>query len=101
MLRIGGFMHQLRRVLFPLPLCWGFWSAAQMAPVATVPAPPKTEVKEVKETIHGVEIVDPYRWLEDQNSPETRRWIDAENSYSKGLLGKLEGRDELEKKVAS
>ena len=45
-------------------------------------APPKTTVTEVKETVQGMEIVDPYRWLEDQNSPETRAWIDAQNAYT-------------------
>ncbi len=63
--------------------------------------PPKTEVKEVRETIHGVEIVDPYRWLEDQNSPQTRAWIDAENAYTDSLMNRIPGREALKQKVAA
>ena len=65
-----------------------------------VAGPPKTEVSEVKETIHGVEIVDSYRWLEDQNSPQTRAWIDAENAYTDSLISRIPGRDALKEKVA-
>jgi prolyl oligopeptidase len=64
-----------------------------------VTAPPKTVVKEVKETVQGVEIVDPYRWLEDQNSPETRAWIDAQNEYSDGFLSKVPGREAIEQQL--
>jgi hypothetical protein len=41
---------------------------------AQVPKPPPSKVDNVREVIYGVEIVDPYRWLEDQDSPETRAW---------------------------
>jgi prolyl oligopeptidase len=63
--------------------------------------PPKTEVSEVKENIHGVEIVDSYRWLEDQNSPQTRAWIDAENAYTDSLMTQISGREALKAKVAA
>ena len=33
----------------------------------TVDAPPPTEVESITEVLHGVEVTDPYRWLEDQN----------------------------------
>ncbi|HZU31269.1 MAG TPA: S9 family peptidase, partial [Candidatus Angelobacter sp.] len=66
-----------------------------------VPAPPKTNVEPVKETINGVEITDPYRWLEDQNSPETRAWINAQNAYTDSLLSKVPGRDVTEKEIAA
>jgi prolyl oligopeptidase len=46
-----------------------------------------------------VEIVDPYRWLEDQESPETRRWIGAQNQYTKSVLGKFQGRAAIEKRL--
>src|SRR5262245_48276914 len=51
-----------------------------------VPAPPSTRTDNVHDTLHGVDIVDPYRWLEDQQSPETRAWIDAQNKYTQSLL---------------
>jgi prolyl oligopeptidase len=66
-----------------------------------MPAPPKTAVNEVKEMVQGTEIVDPYRWLEDQNSPETRAWIDAQNAYSDGMLSKLPGREALRQQVSA
>src|SRR2546421_801313 len=54
-----------------------------------VPLPPVTEAKPVTDTLHGVRITDPYRWLEDQQSPETRAWIDRQNAYSDSILGPL------------
>jgi len=47
---------------------------------------PASRQDNYKEILHGVEIVDPYRWLEDQNSSETRNWIQTQNTYSTGLL---------------
>jgi prolyl oligopeptidase len=68
---------------------------------APLAAPPKTAVNEVKDTVQGTEIVDPYRWLEDQNSPETRAWIDAQNAYSDGILSRLPGRDAIRQQVSA
>ncbi len=33
----------------------------------------------MKERVHGVEIDDPYRWLEDAKSEDTKKWIDEQN----------------------
>lgn len=52
-------------------------------------APPTTRVDNVTETLHGVTITDPYRWLEDQGSPETRAWINTQNEYTSSILGAL------------
>jgi prolyl oligopeptidase len=60
---------------------------------------PKTRVDETKDTLHGVSIPDPYRWLEDQASPETRAWIDAQNAHSHALLDKLPGREALKARL--
>ena len=75
--------------------------SAQAPRTPASPEPPKTAVSDVKENLHGVEITDPYRWLEDQNSPETRKWIDAENEYTDSLLNNIPGQDALDKKVAA
>lgn len=60
---------------------------------------PVTRRSDVRETIHGVEIVDPYRWLEDQNTPETRAWIDAQNAYTRSQLANLPIRQKLARRL--
>jgi len=61
--------------------------------------PPKTRTDNVKETIHGVEIADPYRWLEDRGSPETAEWINAQNEYTDTRIGSLPGREKLKQRL--
>ena len=62
--------------------------------------PPKTRPDNVTETLHGVKITDPYRWLEDQNAAETRAWIETQNQYTRRLLDPLPGRDSLKKRFS-
>lgn len=57
--------------------------------------PPPTRRDDVVDVLHGVRVPDPYRWLEDQKSPETRAWIDAQNAYTKSLLNQVVGRDHI------
>ena len=51
------------------------------------PAPPETQQVPFAEAIHGVEFEDPYRWLEEQDSPATRAFIDAQNAYAEQIVG--------------
>lgn len=62
-------------------------------------APPPSRRNDVVDVMHGVAIHDPYRWLEDQNSPETRAWINAQNAYSRSILDKLAGRDAIVRRL--
>jgi prolyl oligopeptidase len=63
------------------------------------PRPPETRVAEVTDTLHGVSFADPYRWLEDQASPETRRFIDAQNAYADEIVGRTPLRARLEMRL--
>lgn len=38
---------------------------------------------------HGTKVADPYRWLEDTDSAETRAWIEAENKVTFGYLEQI------------
>lgn len=51
------------------------------------PPPPATRETPVVDTLHGVAIADPYRWLEDQQSEEVHRWIALQNAYADSILG--------------
>jgi len=57
-----------------------------MALEAARPTPPPTVKGDVVETHFGVEVADPYRWLEDADSPETRAWIEAQNAVTFAFL---------------
>ena len=63
------------------------------------PPPPDTTRDPVVDTIHGVEFVDDYRWLEDQYSPETRAWIDEQNAYAERIVSDTALRAELEARL--
>lgn len=61
--------------------------------------PPKTAVHPVTDKMHGISITDPYRWLEDQNSPETRAWINEQVKYTDSVIRTLPQRTRIEKRL--
>jgi prolyl oligopeptidase len=48
--------------------------------------PPETRREVVTETLHGEEIPDPYRWLEDGDDPAVKEWVEAQNEYTDAHL---------------
>ncbi len=63
-------------------------------------APPRSMQRPVTESFHGIMITDPYRWLEDQGSANTRAWIAAQQKYTKSYMASLSGRDEVRAQLA-
>ena len=61
--------------------------------------PPLTPAQPVTEILHGVSVTDPYRWLEDQNSPRTRQWIREQTEYARGYLDGIPGRAKIRKRI--
>ena len=53
----------------------------------------------LEETLHGVAVADPYRWLEDESSPETQSWVDEQSAYSRSLLDALPGRARIRQRL--
>src|ERR1039458_1933386 len=60
---------------------------------------PKAEKRPLEETMHGVKIVDNYRWLEDGKSPETQKWVEEEMAYTRSVLDPLPGRDSIHQRL--
>lgn len=48
---------------------------------------------------HGTKIADPYRWLEDPDTPDSRAWIDAENKLTFGYLEQIPERQAIKKRL--
>jgi len=48
---------------------------------------------------HGTKVADPYRWLEDDNSAETAKWVEAENKVTFAYLDKIPYRVEVKKRL--
>ncbi len=56
---------------------------------------PPTPREDLVETIHGVPVADPYRWLEDLDSERTRAWIAAQNELTAGWLAAVPERERI------
>jgi len=64
---------------------------------ATTPAKdyPASRREAIVDTLHGVPVPDPYRWLEDETKPEVKDWMKAQDAYTRQRLAALPGRDAL------
>lgn len=56
---------------------------------------PQTAIRVVRDILHGEELVDPYRWLEDGESPETKLWTESQNAFTEAYLAKFPGRSRI------
>ncbi len=70
----------------------GLVAVVAMAQPLTYPSARKTQQVD---DYHGVEVRDPYRWLEDDRSPETARWVKAENQLTAAYLAKIPYRHQV------
>ena len=56
---------------------------------------PETRREDVTDTYFGVEVSDPYRWLEDDRSEETAAWVTAQNVVTRSYLDSISFRDQI------
>jgi prolyl oligopeptidase len=61
--------------------------------------PPHSVVDPVTDIIHGVTVTDPYRWLEEQDSPRTRQWLQEQNTFAREYLDGIPGRDGIRARI--
>ncbi|MCW8109697.1 prolyl oligopeptidase family serine peptidase [Alteromonas ponticola] len=109
-------MNQLKRAALPLVAATiaGLLTACQPGTkqldaeqnpdVTTTPSHsityPTTRKGEVVDTYFGVEVADPYRWLEDDRSEETANWVKAQNQVTQNYLANIPYRQDIADKLS-
>ena len=103
-------MHLNPRLSLPLLTLTALLSCAPKAtePAANVEvqqptesglAYPEARLGDTVDTYFGVDVADPYRWMEQPDSEETRAWIDAENALTHGWLAEVDSRDAIRQRL--
>ncbi len=78
------------------PLCG---IAQHTSPNTNKMAYPKTNKIDIADTYFGNTINDPYRWLEDDRSAETKAWVEAENKVTQNYLNRIPFRPAIKSRL--
>ncbi len=68
------------------------WLTAGCSTMSTPLIYPSTSKTNVVDNYHGITVADPYRWLEDDNAPATKAWVEAQNEVTFAYLDTIPGR---------
>ncbi|MBZ8181114.1 prolyl oligopeptidase family serine peptidase [Oscillatoria salina] len=60
---------------------------------------PNSQKVDQVDNYHGIEVKDPYRWLENPDSEETKAWVEAQNQVTFGYLSKISAREKIQQRV--
>ena len=61
---------------------------------------PFTRQDNVVDTLYGIPVPDPYRWLEDDMSAETMEWVKAQNEVTFNYLSKIPYREQIKNRLS-
>ena len=72
--------------------------------ISSVPAQnrfnyPKPRKSDQVDDYHGTKVADPYRWMEQTDSDETKAWIDAENKLTNSYLATIPERESIKNRL--
>ena len=76
----------------------GLLLGLNVSAMAQIKYPQTREVNHV-DVYHGVSVADPYRWLEDDTSEETKAWVKAQNVVTFGQLDQISSRDWFKQRI--
>jgi len=66
-----------------------------------LPERPVTRRENVIDDYHGTKVADPYRWLEDDTSPEVKEWIKQQDEYYENYISGFPARKEFNSRLAN
>ncbi|MBD2769913.1 S9 family peptidase [Hymenobacter sp. BT664] len=72
--------------------------AFAQAPVKNLPYPQTKKVDTVA-TYFGTKVADPFRWLENDQAPDTKGWVQEENKVTQGYLAQIPFREAIRKRL--
>jgi len=81
-----------------LPLSRAQQLTANQKMIKTMTYPPARKSDQTDD-YHGVKVADPYRWLEDLDSQETRGWVEAENRLAFGYLKEIPAVEKIKERL--
>jgi prolyl oligopeptidase len=74
-------------------------AAQSCAATGTALSYPVAKKVDQTDNYHGTAVADPYRWLEDANSAETKAWVDAENKVTQSYLAQIPQREAIRQRL--
>ena len=99
----------VRRSLFVVALMAAFLATFARSSLRTVTATgdkndskityPESKKVDQVDDYFGTKVADPYRWLEDETSAETKAWVDAQNAVTFAYLDKIPYREKLKARL--
>ena len=94
-------MLDRRRLLASAAALGATAAAPRLALADDAVKPPVASVRPVTETLHGVTLTDPYRWMETPADPEWTPYLMGQNAYARAVLGRIPGREALAEKISA
>ena len=86
-----------------LPGCSALLLSLLMSTPETLGQPgtryPESRKSDAADDYHGTRILDPYRWLEDLNSTDTKAWTDSQNALTNSVFGKIPQREPIRRRL--
>ncbi len=67
--------------------------------IPVIPISPHARTENQIDDYHGTKVADPYRWLEDDNSAETKAWVETENKVTFDFLEKIPQREAIKHRL--
>ncbi len=92
-------MKKLTLAALSVFVLFGCQKEPKSDPPVTVDAYPDTKKVDTVDTYFGVEVPDPYRWLEDDMSEETAGWVKDQNDVTFAYLDNIPYREKLKKRL--